>query len=117
MLSRVYRLSDSQDIAKVFKYGRQVRSPYLVVRFGLNKLKNSRFVVVAGLKVHKKATKRNLVKRRLREILRLHKQHIVSGLDIGVLALSKALELDYKSLEKDLLGLLEQGQLLKRVHE
>ena len=83
------------------------------MRFGLNKLKNSRFVVVAGLKVHKKATKRNLVKRRLLEVLRLHKQNVVSGLDIGVLVLSKSLELDYKGLENDLLRLFEQARLLK----
>jgi ribonuclease P protein component len=70
MLSAQNRLAKKRDIEQVFKTGRSTYLGDLGMRFCPNGLAQSRFTVLVSLKVHKKATKRNLLKRRLREILR-----------------------------------------------
>ena len=73
-----------------------------------NGLPHSRFGVVVGLKVHKKATKRNLLKRRVREVLRKHLKSIVPGRDVMIMANPKALEADFTDLEAQVLSCLKK---------
>lgn len=77
-----------------------------------NALPHSRFGVVVGLKVHKKATKRNLLKRRIREILRKHLKSIVPGRDVMIMANPKSLEADFEDLEAQILSCLKKLKLL-----
>lgn len=77
-----------------------------------NGLPHSRFGVVVGLKVHKKATKRNLVKRRVREVLRKHLKSIVPGRDVMIMANPKALEADFKDIEAQLLSCFKKLKIL-----
>jgi ribonuclease P protein component len=78
-----------------------------------NGLPHSRFGVVVGLKVHKKAVKRNLLKRRIREILRKHLADIVPGRDFMIMANTKALEADYADLEAQTLSCLSKLKAMK----
>ena len=77
-----------------------------------NALPHSRFGVVVGLKVHKRAVKRNLLRRRLREILRKHLKEIKPGYDVMVLTQPRALEADYAELETQVLSCLKKLQLV-----
>lgn len=77
-----------------------------------NALPYSRFGVVVGLKVHKKAVKRNLVKRRLREILRLNLPKIKPGYDVMVMTQPKSVETEYAALETQVLSCLKKVGLL-----
>lgn len=77
-----------------------------------NALPHSRFGVVVGVKVHKRAVKRNLLRRRIREILRKHLAEIKPGYDVMVLTQTKALELEYKELEAQVLSCLTKLQLI-----
>lgn len=78
-----------------------------------NGLPHSRFGVVVGLKVHKKAVKRNLIKRRIREILRKHLEEIASGRDFMILVNPKALVADYGELETQVLSCLTKLKAIK----
>lgn len=78
-----------------------------------NGLPHSRFGVVVGLKVHKKAVRRNLIKRRLREILRKHLLEISPGKDVMIMVNNKALDAEYAELEAQLLSCLTKLKIWK----
>lgn len=77
-----------------------------------NALPHSRFGVVVGLKVHKKAVRRNLVKRRLREILRANLPKIKPGYDVMIMTQPKSVETEYAELETQVLSCLKKLGLL-----
>ena len=78
-----------------------------------NGLPHSRFGVVVGLKVHKKAVRRNLIKRRLREIIRKHLDEVLPGRDVMIMVNSKALDADYAELEAQLMSCFTKLRLFK----
>lgn len=111
MFSRACRLAKEKDIEKVFKHGRSASSPNLFLRFCPNHSPKTRITVVAGLKVHKKAVKRNLVKRRLREILRLNYTKITPGFDLVLVAKAGTVGKKYKELEQETRWLLQKSRI------
>lgn len=87
MLSKKNRLKKKKDFEKVFKKGRGFKEDFLFLKTAENGLENSRIGIVVGTKVAKKATERNLIKRRLREAVRKRISEIKPGLDIVIVAL------------------------------
>lgn len=77
-----------------------------------NTLPHSRFGVVVGIKVHKRAVKRNLVKRRIREILRANLPRIKPGYDVMILTQPKSIITEYAELEVQVLSCLKKLGLL-----
>ena len=69
MLQRIDRLTEEKDYALLAKSRKSVFSKLLGLKARENSLVRSRFGVVVSLKVSKRANKRNLLKRRVREIL------------------------------------------------
>ncbi len=80
-----------------------------------NALPHSRFGIVAGLKVSKRANQRNLLKRRLREIVRKHLKEISPGFDVMIMALTAARGAEYARLEEDTLQAFRKLGLIKRI--
>jgi ribonuclease P protein component len=78
-----------------------------------NQLPHSRFGIIVGMKVSKNAAERNLVKRRLREILRKRLAEIKSGHDVMVMASAQALGKSYQILEADVVTALKKAGMLK----
>ncbi len=80
MLPRQNRLAAANDIRLVFHKGRAFYSPFWIIRFfGRRSALVSRATVVVSNKVHKRANKRNRIKRIAREVLRLGLSHISRG--------------------------------------
>ncbi len=77
-----------------------------------NHLPHSRFGVVVGIKVHKRAVKRNLVKRRIREIVRIHLPEIKPGYDVMIMTQPKSVVTEYAELEMQVLSCLKKLGLL-----
>jgi ribonuclease P protein component len=75
--------------------------------FGYN-----RFGFTAAKKI-KKAVSRNVIRRRLKEIVRLNECNFKEGYDIVIMARVNATESDYKSLEKSFNKLMRRKSLLK----
>lgn len=113
MLPKEYRLIKEKDFKRIHNLGQSFFSAHFRLKSLANKLEISRFAVVVSTKVSKKATSRNRLKRRLREIIRLNKDKIKTGFDILVFTNNKALALDYQQLEEDLLKILAKAKLLK----
>ena len=113
MLPSQHRLNKKIDIDRVFKRGRTVYAGDLALRFVPNNLGEARFTVVTSLKVSKRATKRNLLKRRLRETVR---RDILPNLKQNVdgLLLTKAslLALSYAELKSLASVLFKKARLI-----
>jgi len=95
------------------RLGRPTFGRFLGLKTLPNRLEKSRYCFVISTKISKKATKRNLLKRRLREITRLSLLRLVGGYDVVVLTKpnSGILEKTYSELETELSGLLKKGRL------
>ena len=102
MLPAPHRLREDRVIKRVMARGQYVSAPTLVVRIASGQSKKTRATVVAGLRVHKRANERNLVKRRVREALRALLPEIKSGLDIVVTARAEAVGKSFSDLGNDL---------------
>ncbi|MBI2099575.1 ribonuclease P protein component [Candidatus Uhrbacteria bacterium] len=106
------RLRKSREIEEVFKRGRYLATPIAIFRFRPNKLPLTRLAIICGTKVHKRATKRNLIKRRLREALRAELPGIKRGFDIVVSARSAALLADFPEIKAEVRTALKRMNLL-----
>lgn len=88
MLPKKYRLKKSGDIKGVLKSARSFREGFLIFKIKNNDLNFSRFAFLISLKISKKATVRNRLKRKLREIIRLNLGRIKSGVDVILIVIS-----------------------------
>lgn len=116
MLAKSYRLTKTKDFDKVMKGGKAVYAPILMLKFIKNELNYSRFGVIVSNKISKKAVKRNLVRRRIREIIRLIFKQIKPGYDFVIIASPKIIIDDkvikYSKIEQVILNLLKKVKLI-----
>lgn len=108
MLKKENRLKKKKDFENVFKNGKSVFSKILGVKFVDNNLDKNRYGVLVGKKVSKKAVERNLVKRRIREIIRKDCLNITNNKDIIILTLPEILKSDYDAIKKALFFCLKK---------
>lgn len=73
---------------------------------------DSRLAVAVTKKIDKRAVVRNLIKRRIREVFRLHKDCFVKPVDIVVVARRGVQECDYSEYERQLVGSLRSKGIL-----
>lgn len=106
------RLRLTNDFKKVYDRGKAYHSKKLVL-FVLHTSNSMRRIgFVAGKKVGK-AVKRNKVKRLLREVYRLNKNRLISGLDLVIVAKKDSAELGFKEIEGEVLRLYKKAGLVK----
>ena len=95
-------LNKNHEFRRLYAKGRSAASSTLVVYMrrtgrGINRVG---FTVTVRLG---HAVVRNRVRRRLREIYRLHESELIRGADLVVVARSRAVKSSYAQLEKDYL--------------
>lgn len=117
MLKKIYRLNKTKDIEKVMKTGHSYYSPFLMLKAIANNLGVTRFTVIVANRVSKKAVKRNLVKRRLREIIRLALPKIETGADVVLMASPKIIDsqgkvLKYQAMELEIMKIFKKARLV-----
>ena len=96
-LSKAERISGVKDVAALLAGGKWMRSELLKVCFMRNGLEYSRIVVAVPKRLFKRAVKRNLLKRRIREAYRLQKELL--GATPGAAATGFDILLQYNSPE------------------
>jgi len=114
VLNGLFRIKKNEDFKRVFIKGRFLRDRLFLLKYEKNSSGISRFGFVVSLKVSKRAVDRNLVKRRLRDIIRLNLDNIKDGYDVVFATNSNILKADYKSLERSVLTSLYRAGLLKK---
>jgi len=112
MLKKEFRLRKSIEIERVAKCGRSIFLRNLGIKYLPNSLALSRFAIAVGLKIHKKAAKRNKVKRQIREIIRLNLDKIKPGFDVLVVPKPSVIDNSYREIEGEILELLKKASLL-----
>ena len=94
-----YTLKKNSDFRRLYAKGKSAATPYLVLYCRQNRTDHNR----AGYTVSTKlghAVVRNRVRRRLREIVRLNANAVKPGYDLVLVARSKAVDAEYKKLER-----------------
>jgi len=84
----------------------------LVLFLKKNNYSYNRFGFTAAKKI-KKAVTRNIIRRRMKEIVRLNEYRLKEGFDIILMARVNASDSDYKNLEKSFNKLIKRKSLLK----
>ena len=102
---------------RLYHKGRSAAGKYLVLYCRKNGTQENRIGLTVSAKLGH-AVVRNRVRRRLREIYRLHEDQFQPGWDIVVVARSRAVDAPYGKLEKNYLLLADQlGLLIKEENE
>ena len=113
MLSKINRLRKKKDFQRAYQQGRSFSAPELWMKIFPNHLGINRVGIVVSRKISRKAVQRNLIKRRLRNLVRHYLPSLPSGYDIVFTARPGVLEKSYLSLQKTVEGLFRRSQLLK----
>ena len=112
MLKPANRLAKEQDFKLLARKGKPAYCDLFSARVLPNNLRASRFGIVISAKVSKKATIRNLIKRRLTEVIRLNLDKIKPGFDVMILVKGAAVGKNYQQLQESLAGLFDKARLL-----
>ncbi len=111
MLAPTNRLVRTKDIEQAFKQGRSFFGRNLGIKTINNKLGFNRFAIVVSTKISKKATERNKIKRRLREILRLENGFLKAGYDLVIVALPNIINIKQPELKNEIIKTLQKARL------
>lgn len=111
LLKNENRLKKNRDFKLVYKRGKSYANRDFIIYQKKNGLNISRIGFSLSKKVGK-AWKRNLIKRRLREIIRKNNLLLSAGYDIIIIVRPKIKDIEYNAMEKSLLHALKGAGLL-----
>lgn len=101
-------LKRNYEFRRAYQSGKSAASPRLAVYCRkMRGQQGNRVGFTVGTKVGK-AVVRNRVRRKLREIYRLHEKELRTGFDIVIVARVRSQNADYHVLERELMGLFEK---------
>ena len=104
---KIVSIKENHVFRRLYAKGRSAASPALVLYIRRNGGKENRLGITVSTKVGK-AVVRNRVRRRLREIYRLHQGELSQGWDLVAVARVKAAFVPYAVLERDFLRLADK---------
>lgn len=113
MLAKQHRLIKEKDFKKIFKLGKAYYTKLLGVKTLASQFRFNRFGIIVSSKISKKATKRNRLKRQIRQALGELDKKLIVGLDLAVIALPGLLDQDYKIIRSELGRILVKLKLFK----
>ena len=97
-------LKSNRDFRRLYSRGKQAVAPTMVLYTRKNRLQENRLGITTGKKLGNAVT-RNRIRRRLREIYRLHEEEFLLGRDLVVVARERSAFVSYLTLERDFLKL------------
>lgn len=109
-------LKKNHEFRRLYSKGKSVAAACLVCYCRKNGRDANRIGFTVSNKIGNAVT-RNRIRRRLREIYRLHEGEVKRGYDIVIVARHKAAKADYHRLEKELLKNLGRLSLLEEKGE
>lgn len=115
MLAQKFRFHGHGSLRFLYKNGQSIRTHSITLKYIENpRRKINRFTVVIGKKVIKSAVKRNRVRRRIYEIIRLEEPTIKNGYDMAFMIFSaEVYSMDSSSLTKLVKQLFSQANLYR----
>ena len=106
-------LKENHLFRRAYNRGKSAADSRLALYARRNGQKNNRLGFTVSTKLGC-AVVRNRVRRRLREIYRLHEDQFRGGCDVVVVARVRAASSDYHQLEKSFLKLADKLELMKK---
>ncbi len=113
MLAKENRIRLNKEFDRVFKSGQSFYGKTIGFRVAANNFSESRFGIMLGLKVSKKAVVRNRIRRQIRAIISQELDLIKSGYDIVLIVLPAIIEQDFLMIEKTIKNGLKRADLYK----
>lgn len=113
MLAKINRLRSSRNYDRIFKNGQTYFSPFFNIRILSSNLEKPRFGIVISTSISKKATIRNLFKRRISAIIRKNINDFQIGFDLVIKVKPAAINMKYKELEYTLISLFGYAGIIK----
>ncbi len=98
MLAKRYKLNIAEFIKKRPTFVK--KGPFFAVKYAPNGLLYSRFGVVVGKKIDKRATKRNTIKRMFYESIRLRNLQNIPGQDVMIVIYPEVKQISEEEYEK-----------------
>lgn len=111
-MSKIVSIKENHIFRRLYARGKSAAAPSLVLYVRRNGRKENRLGLTVSTKVGK-AVVRNKVRRRLREICRLHWEELGRGWDLVAVARTKTPFVPYAVLERDFLKLADKLGILK----
>lgn len=105
-------IKNNLEYKSVYNCKKSVSDYNLVLFLKTNNLDYNRYGFTAAKKI-KKAVTRNIIRRRLKEIVRLNEYKLKEGYDIIFMARVNSADTDYKNLEKSFNKLIKRNNLYK----
>ncbi|MFA5048048.1 MAG: ribonuclease P protein component [Patescibacteria group bacterium] len=112
MLAKTYRLAKRSDFDHLFKCGKKINSSIFIARYVENGLGKSRFTAVVSNKISKKATERNKLKRRFREVIKSNLSNFSQDYDLLISVLPAVAKLNYQELKERTIETLKKHQII-----
>lgn len=113
MLKKQNRITKTRDLQMVYRKGKTLHTPALVIKF-LPESTPVKVGLVVSKKISKKAVIRNRIKRALREEMRANKDNLATGSYMLVAKVGAAL-VENKDIRRQLSAALERAKLLSKV--
>lgn len=104
---KIVSIKENHVFRRLYSKGRSAAASALVLYVRRNGSRENRLGLTVSTKVGK-AVVRNRVRRRLREIYRLHQHELTQGWDLVLVARVKAAFVPYAALERDFLKLADK---------
>ena len=115
MLSRKNRLN-KKEVDLIFKNGKSYKTELFLLKIKKEEKPSSvasRFAVVVPVKVSKKSTERNRIKRKIRESLRNKIPKIKNGIQAIIIALPDIKEKNYKGIDDGMKKIIITSKIKK----
>ena len=109
-VERSCSIKHNHEFRRIYASGKSAATGLIVVYYRRNRRGRSQIGITVSTKVGK-AVIRNRVRRRLREIYRLHEREIKAGFDVVIVARAKSPYATYQQLERDFLRLADKLEL------
>jgi len=115
MLPQTNRIKKKKDFEIIFKDSKTFKNNIFIVRVAKNNLGLNRFGFVVSLKISKKATSRNKVRRRLSEAIQLEVKNIKIGTDLVFIALPGIEKKNFIEIKKAVKDALSAEKLIIKI--
>ena len=112
-MKKTVSLKENHLFRRAYNRGKTAADSRLALYVRGNGRKENRLGLTVSTKVGC-AVVRNRVRRRLREVYRLHEDQVLGGRDVVVVARVRAASSDYHQMEKSFLKLADKLGLLKK---
>lgn len=106
-------VKENYEFRRIYRKGKSLVSPQMVLYWQKNRQGQSRLGITVSTKLGH-AVVRNRVRRRFRELYRLHKPEMQPGFDVILVARGRAVRSTYQQLDETYLRLLRQAGLVRR---